>query len=496
MAAAAVYIWGPKYYSEAKRAFLHPKCTVEQYLKDNFDINQGDPLSEFELMLSNPLLRTLYCRSTEYDPKADMSAHLVRKVAGLRPFFVPIDGSDKLDTFNHVPPVSLPVWMRLVLLPDFIGLNEGGRQLWAFSPPVLGMTHSEDRVPRYFVGPGEVYSFKPYGHAPDIAAWERAYPRIKYLFNGAKFTFQYNARFGEVDMMTWAEGSPEGRFVGAFPQRAGVDAATQIVPAEDLPEALPYAPLPFKDDPHPNGHVADGYLYLGDQFLDRAKGGHWMKISDMNHTLVMGTSGFGKSVFLNQLLQGIAYNRHTFDQVVLVDLKGGVELWPYQARGDQFRVVYRFDDLGPLVAELVGTIEQRLESMRLNGQRMWPGGKTLFVVDEYAQIQLSPEATKEERQKKQELLANLNKVSMLGRAAGVLIWAQLQKGTTDVMDSSFRANLSTQICFKVPNKLTAAGMFGSTDELLVDPVKLPKGRFILYDASNGETHYLQARVVQ
>jgi hypothetical protein len=85
---------------------------------------------------------------------------------------------------------------------------------------------------------------------------------------------------------------------------------------------------------------------------------------------------------------------------------------------------------------------------------------------------------------------------MLGRAAGVLIWAQLQKGTSDVMDSSFRANLASQVCFKVGNKLTAAGMFGSTDELAVDPVKLPKGRFILFDASKGETYYLQSRVVQ
>lgn len=491
MAAAAVYIWGPKAYDKAKNGFFHPQLTAERYIQEYFNISPGgDPLWHYP---NCPDSRERYCAKEDTD---DTRAYLNRHLAGLRPFFVPLDGSDKLPTFNHVHPTSLPIWLRLALLPDLIGLNEGGRQLWRLSPPLINVPCNNLRspaVPLYFTTANEVYSFQPLGHAPDIAAWERAYPRIKYLFNGKRFTFSYNARYGEVDMVTWAEGAPEGKFLGAFPQRAGVDA--QGVPAEEMPaEALPYAPLPFNDNPHPHGHLADGYLYFGEQFLDRAKGGHWMKIADLNNTLVMGTAGFGKSVFLNQVLEGVFYNRHRFDNVYLVDLKGGVELWPYRNRGDHVRVIKNLSELGPVVSELVEIVERRLDEMREGGHRMWPGPKTLFVVDEYAQIQLAPETTKEERQQKQEMMAKLNKLSMLCRAAGVILWAQLQKGTTDVMDSSFRANLANQVCFKVPNKLTAAGMFGSTDELLVDPVKLPKGRFVFYDASNGETHYLQARV--
>lgn len=426
----------------------------------------------------------------------EQRAQMTLDLDEIRSMFVPVDGSDRRPDFNReFNPMRLPVWLRLVLLPDLCGLNVGGVRRWRVR---IGRPGNNDTAypwtgpeGMYWATEGTYITFEPLNTAPELVRWTKAYLQIRYLL-GFDVCFEYLEGSGAVNLRVLAEEMP-GEFRQWLP-----DTLMRVADDEDEQETrdmLPYEPLPFVPEVHPVGHLAEGWLYFGEQFVDRTKGGHWLKIADMTHFLVMGTSGFGKSVFLNQMLQGVAFNRGMFDQVVLVDLKGGVELWPYQALGEQFRVVYRLDDLPALVAGLVQAIEGRLEEMREKGWRNWQGGKTLLVIDEYAQIQLSPEGTKEERQRKQAMLADLNKISMLGRAAGVLIWAQLQKGTSDVMDSSFRANLASQVCFKVPNKLTAAGMFGSTDELMVDPVKLPKGRFVLFDASKGETHYLQARVI-
>ncbi len=223
---------------------------------------------------------------------------------------------------------------------------------------------------------------------------------------------------------------------------------------------------------------------------------HTVNLSDMSHLLVMGISGTGKSVFLNQIMQGLLYNLKYIDALYMVDLKGGVELFPYLQYDERIEVVYRYEYLLPLVNKLVKDIHERLEYMREHGLKSWKGGLVFFIVDEYAQIQLYKPITKEQKQEHAQLLSGLNVVSMLGRAAGVRIIAQLQKGTTGVMDSSFRNNLQSQACFRVANNITAAGMFGSTEDLPIQPTNLKKGRFFFFDDSIGKTVYLQGCLIK
>ena len=493
MAFGLVYM--PSTVMEAVTGLFRPvvgPVDPEEWARDTF--GTSDPFVYWEQWkLRSTQHHTFTQDSEELD---DDRAHRVLQEAleQIRPCFVDVDGSARRGDFNHIfNPVRLPMWLRLALLPDLCGLNVGGVRRWRLRQAHIAQTREERREYGY-ESEDICFVYVAMSTAPELARWEKAYPQIRALL-GFDVHYDYLADAGVVHVVRhrqWMEHRP-GEFVGWVS-----DGALQVVgeDEQEAPDMLPYEPLPFVPEAHPVGHLAEGWLYFGEQFVDRTKGGHWVKVKDLNNTLVMGTAGFGKSVFLNQMLEGVFFNQALFDQVLLVDLKGGVELWPYLKRGDHVRVIKDFASLAAPIAELVAEVDRRLEVMREEGHRMWPGPKTILVIDEYAQIQISPETTKEERQYKQELLTNLNRLSMLGRAAGVVIWAQLQKGTTDVMDSSFRANLANQVCFKVPNKLTAAGMFGSTDELMVDPVKLPKGRFIFYDATNGETHYLQARMIE
>jgi len=256
-----------------------------------------------------------------------------------------------------------------------------------------------------------------------------------------------------------------------------------LYPVNTLPDVIEFS----------KKNLAHGGIFIGYE----CRGGkpYFMSMRDMTHMLVMGISGVGKSVFLNQLVQGILYNIRYVERCYMVDFKGGVELFPYEAKSEKIRVLYRYDQMPAVASELVEKMYARLEQMRVNGQRQWKGSLIYFIVDEYAQIQLYKPIGKEAKERHAQLLADLNTLSMMGRGAGVRIIAQLQKGTTDVMDSSFRNNLQSQVCFKVRDNLTASGMFGSVEELPAQPTKLKRGRFIMYDDSTGETVYLQSCIV-
>jgi S-DNA-T family DNA segregation ATPase FtsK/SpoIIIE len=118
----------------------------------------------------------------------------------------------------------------------------------------------------------------------------------------------------------------------------------------------------------------------------------------------------------------------------------------------------------------------------------------VFVVDEFAQVQLWPVRTRDEKESKAQVIADLTRISMLGRAAGIIIVAAIQKPTTDVMDSSFRGNLQGKVVFRLDSRLMASSMVAELDALEWNPVRLQKGRCIFYNANNGETYYLQAQV--
>lgn len=265
---------------------------------------------------------------------------------------------------------------------------------------------------------------------------------------------------------------------------------TEEPEAEALPDRLS-----FVDKPYPEGHLSKGHVYFGESFSDTS-GGYWVPIDKLTHVVVTGTSGYGKSTFLHQIMRGLLYNAEFFEQLYMVDLKGGVELWKYNGEGDgRCTVVYEFDSLCEIVQNVCDLMDRRLDEMRERGIRDYDGGKILFVIEEYGSIQLEAVEGKEGKAKKEKLLMNLTKLATKARAAGVIIWAQLQKGTSDVMDSSFRANIQTEIMFRVKSKLVAAQAFGTTEDLIVDPTVMLKGQFVMYDASRGKIAYLQSRVV-
>lgn len=253
------------------------------------------------------------------------------------------------------------------------------------------------------------------------------------------------------------------------------------------------AVIPFQTE-----FLRDNQIFYG--FNVRTGEPYYNDLDKFPHHLIVGQSGSGKSVFLNQVMASVIHNMDHFEKIFLVDLKGGVELAKYEGLHSKIELIDDYDDLPGLVQKIYEQLRQRLKLMKQNGDTIFNGQHMCMIVDEYAQIQQFEPITREEKEAHKLLLSYLNRISMLGRAARVTIWAQLQKATVDNIKASFRNNLQTKICFKVHSNLDAATVFGNAADLpgiasLGGFKNLPKGRFILSDDVNGKDVYMQAAMV-
>ena len=395
---------------------------------------------------------------------------------------------------------KLPSSVQQMLMPDFLGFFGRG---WRFTVDL------ELSARRSFENDEVIWFYRAVGQAPILDNWHRRRLEI-YAIHQRKMRYSLPSNGGHgvfVFEMGSDWNSPydeelideghdlEDKSASWERLKKASEASLRFLEPPKEEFIAPPQALPFIEEPaDKGGHLWNGYIFLGTNIRDGKP--YWKKIDQFQHHLIVGISGYGKSVFLNQVLQGIRFNSECYERVYLVDLKGGVELVEYEDYGEQFKVKFRYEELPGLVQELVDLMNERLDWMRENRVKKWGGKRILFMVDEYAQIALQSFEGKEEKAAHARLLANLNKLSMLGRSVGVLLWIQLQKATTDMMDSSFRNNLQAQVCFRVSSRLAAASLFGEAKDLEIDPTRLRRGQCIYYDDASGETVYLQAHMRQ
>lgn len=312
-------------------------------------------------------------------------------------------------------------------------------------------------------------------------------------FEKSDFTvgrYVYSQSRSAIDIAHWQKHLPAiNAYLGGEWMVEPLDGTSLVLSQlKDLPSLIA-----FQDE-----FLQKGEIFYG--FNVRTGERYYNDLEKLPHHLVVGQSGSGKSVFLNQIMASVLYNIDAFEKVYLIDLKGGVELAKYAPLHEALQLVDDYDDLPDIAAEIYQTLRNRLKHMRETGKTVFEGKHILFIVDEYAQINQFEPITKEEKEKHKQLLSYLNRISQLGRAARVTIWAQLQKATVDNISASFRNNLQTKICFKVHSNSDAATVFGNTEHLpgvasLGGFKNLAKGRFILSDDISGEDIYMQAAML-
>ncbi|MER6955776.1 FtsK/SpoIIIE domain-containing protein [Streptomyces sp. NPDC000618] len=183
------------------------------------------------------------------------------------------------------------------------------------------------------------------------------------------------------------------------------------------------------------------------------------------HELILGATQSGKSVYLRNLLCGLARQR-----VVLVgiDCKWGVELAPFAPR------LSALADTSDRANELLDVLLEEMEArFRLIGLRSGAGADAVLtsdvwglpdavrpvpvvvVVDEVAELFLA--ASRDDEKRRDAMVTKLIRIAQLGRAAGIYLevcgqrfGSELGKGAT-----MLRAQLTGRICHRVNDESSA-----------------------------------------
>ncbi|MFE9495627.1 FtsK/SpoIIIE domain-containing protein [Streptomyces collinus] len=183
------------------------------------------------------------------------------------------------------------------------------------------------------------------------------------------------------------------------------------------------------------------------------------------HELILGATQSGKSVYLRNLLCGLARQ-----SVVLVgiDCKWGVELAPFAPRLSA--LADNPDRANDLLDALLGEMEARFRLIGLSGgagpnavltSDVWglPDDvrpvPVVVVVDEVAELFLA--ASKEDEKRRDAMVTKLIRLAQLGRAAGIYLevcgqrfGSELGKGAT-----MLRAQLTGRVCHRVNDESSA-----------------------------------------
>jgi S-DNA-T family DNA segregation ATPase FtsK/SpoIIIE len=197
--------------------------------------------------------------------------------------------------------------------------------------------------------------------------------------------------------------------------------------------------------------------------------GHWhvRDFRTVPHELILGATQSGKSVYLRNLLCGLARQPVA---LVGIDCKWGVELAPFAPRLSA--LADTSDRANDLLDVLVEEMEARFRLIGMTGgtgpdavltSDVWGLPEkvrpvpVVVVVDEVAELFLA--ASKDDEKRRDAMVTKLIRLAQLGRAAGIYLevcgqrfGAELGKGAT-----MLRAQLTGRVCHRV-NDETSANM--------------------------------------
>lgn len=179
-----------------------------------------------------------------------------------------------------------------------------------------------------------------------------------------------------------------------------------------------------------------------DVFVDFKNNPHW---------LVGGSTGSGKSVFMNNVITQLIEKYVDDIEFGFVDLKQ-VEFYKYNNLSmNIYNVANTIDDAIHLLNGAIDIMNSRYEKYKQNGVLSIEDynniseyrDKYLFIIiDELAELML---------QNKKEIQPLLQRLLQLGRASGVYCICATQRPSTDVINGVLKVNFTTRICFKVSN---------------------------------------------
>lgn len=241
-------------------------------------------------------------------------------------------------------------------------------------------------------------------------------------------------------------------------------------------------PLLFADAPHKAGKFFVGESIDGKPvFAD---------MDELCHVLIAGTTGSGKSTFLNSIICSMLREPLPEVQFLMIDPKQ-VELTPYDGIPHLWRPVVT----GPeeALASLDEAVSEMNERYRLfmecgvkklseyNAKAAARLPRLVIVIDELADLMMASG---------KEVEASIIRIAQKGRAAGLHLLIATQRPTKEVVTGLIKANIPSRISFAVASSLESRIILDTNGA-----EKLAGKGDMLYKPNEGKTQRLQGAYI-
>lgn len=184
------------------------------------------------------------------------------------------------------------------------------------------------------------------------------------------------------------------------------------------------------------------------------------KLEDLPHMLVAGSTGSGKSIFLNNVISNLHYRNDC--ALVLID--------PKQVEFSQFSnshrlympIINEISDAISVLHNLCNEMDERYKQLKACGLRDNSTNKfckIVIVIDELADLMLTS---------KYEVEESIVRLAHKGRAAGIHLILATQRPTVNVVTGLIQANIPCRVCFTVAKVRDSVVMLdkGGAEKLL------------------------------
>jgi len=167
----------------------------------------------------------------------------------------------------------------------------------------------------------------------------------------------------------------------------------------------------------------------------------YMDLAANPHLLVAGTTGSGKSVFLNALIFNLIYHHKV--KLFLMDPKN-IEFSKYDGAFDNVSVSYTFDQCANIIDNLVDIMNSRYMLMK-NGADINKMPYVVVILDEFSELVAQAEDDK--------FYKNLCLLAQKSRAARIHLIISTQRPSAQNVNGNIKANFPARVCFKVSSHI-------------------------------------------
>lgn len=207
-------------------------------------------------------------------------------------------------------------------------------------------------------------------------------------------------------------------------------------------------------------------------------------LKKMPHLLVAGTTGSGKSVFINSMIISMLYKFTPDDlKLILVDPKQ-LELAPYndiphlllpvvtEAKKASLALNWTVQEMERRYRILASSVTRDQESYNKKFDEIGAEKMTALIGKNFVGTEVKPVAERMPKivviideladlmmMAKSDVENNICRLAQKARASGIHLVLATQRPSTDVITGTIKANLPTRICFKVSSKVDSRVIF-------------------------------------